>query len=279
MNPGTDFAAMLEQARAVRLNPTASVAHLRDAAEQAQGAVRALDAECELAPGREAQILAGMASPGGPSIDYVLKGLASLDDESRSRMLTRKVATALAAAIDERVRAIEAAEAAKDPAQRRREQEAAAREAQLQGLFAKIPVLFRTDFMISKLGKGAFSRTPAPQGRQVSYIRSFDVPRALQHLMTATKVQGWPPKHGDFARIEWPNSEIEEDETIVGPLRLLSEKSSPSEDEVQIAIDRAQATLLNEFGRVCAEIRRHYPDGLPRFMALPSFTTRAMAAE
>ena len=39
MNPGTDFAAMLEQARAVRLNPTASVAQLRDAAEQAQGAV------------------------------------------------------------------------------------------------------------------------------------------------------------------------------------------------------------------------------------------------
>ena len=137
-------------------------------------------------------------------------------------------------------------------------------------------MLFRTDFMTSKLGKGAYSRTPAPQGRQVSYIRSFDVPRALQHLMTAIKVQGWPPKHGDFARIEWPNSEIEEDETIVGPLRLLSEKSSPSEDEVQIAIDRAQATLLNEFGRVCAEIRRHYPDGLPRFMALPSFTTRAM---
>ena len=111
-------------------------------------------------------------------------------------------------------------------------------------MFAKIPVLFRTDFMTSKLGKAAFSRTPAPQGRQVSYIRSFDVPRALQHLMTATKVQGWPPKHGDFARIEWPNSEIEEDETIVGPLRLLSEKSSPSDDEVQIAIDRAQATLL-----------------------------------
>ena len=76
---------------------------------------------------REAQILAGMASPGGPSIDYVLKGLASLDDESASGMLTRKVATALAAALDERVRAIEATEAAKDPAQRRREQEAAAR--------------------------------------------------------------------------------------------------------------------------------------------------------
>ena len=118
-----------------------------------------------------------------------------------------------------------------------------------------------------------------PKARHVAYERNFTVPRALQHLMTATKVQGWPPKHGDFARIEWPNSEIEEDEAIVGPLRLLSEKSSPSEDEVQIAIDRAQATLLNEFGRVCAEIRRHYPDGLPRFMALPSFTTRALAAE
>ena len=161
----------------------------------------------------------------------------------------------------------------------RREREQAEREAQLQALYARIPVLFRTDYMTSKLGKAALSRTPAPQGRQVSYIRSFDVPRALQHLMTATKVQGWPPKHGDFARIEWPNSEIEEDETIVGPLRLLSEKSSCSDAEVTLAIDRAQASLLKEFAQVCAEIRRHYPGGLPRLIALPSIGAHAMAAE
>jgi hypothetical protein len=196
------------------------------------------------------------------------------------RALMRKAGIALADHLDERWRAIEAAEAAKDPAQRRREKETAAREAKLQGLYARIPVLFRSDYMVARFGKAAFSRTPAPQGRQVSYIRSFDVGRALQHLMTETKVPGWPPQYGDFERITWPNSDVEEDESIVAPLRLLSEKSSPSEDEVQIAIDRAQHALLKEFANTCAEIRRHYPAELPRFMSLPSFTaTRALAAE
>ena len=51
--------AALEHARAILLNPTASVAQLRDAAEQARGVVRAIDAECEFAPEREAQILRG----------------------------------------------------------------------------------------------------------------------------------------------------------------------------------------------------------------------------
>ena len=37
--------------------------------------------------------------------------------------------------------------------------------------------------------------------------------------------------------------------------------------------------LLNEFGRVCAEIRRHYPDELPRSIALPAIGSLAMAAE
>ena len=64
MNPNTDFAAMLERAHAVLLNRTASVAQLRDAAEQARGVVRGIDTESESAPHREAQILAGMASPG-----------------------------------------------------------------------------------------------------------------------------------------------------------------------------------------------------------------------
>jgi len=70
------------------------------------------------------------------------------------------------------------------------------------------------------------------------------------------------------------------DEGIVGPLRRLCEKSSVYDDEVTIAIDRAQATLLKEFAQVCAAIRSHYPEGYPRFIALPSITTaRALAAE
>jgi hypothetical protein len=266
----------IEQAWLVLRDSNAKVDALKSAAAKAREAVAAIDSESDLAPEREARVLAGMTST---SIAEAQTALGRLDNESADRALARKIRVAIAEQLEHRMRAIEAAEAAKPAELRRREQEQAEREAKLQGLYARIPVLFRTDFMISKLGKAAFSRTPAPQGRQVSYIRSFDVPRALQHLMTATKVQDWPPRHGDFARIEWPNSEIEEDETIVGPLRLLCEKSSPSEDEVQIAIDRAQATLLNEFGRVCTEIRRHYPEGLPRFIALPSLGPTAMAAE
>jgi hypothetical protein len=266
----------IEQAWVILQNRNPKPAELKLAVEQARKAVAELDSENDRVPEREARVLAGMT---GTSIAEALKALGRLANESADRALVRKVDVAIAEQLEHRLRELEAIESAKPPEQRRREQEQAEREAKLRGLYARVPALFRSDFVVSKLGKAAFSRTPAPQGRQVSYIRSFDVPRALQHLMTATKVQGWPPKHGDFARIEWPNSEIEEDETIVGPLRLLCEKSSPSEDELQIAIDRAQATLLNEFGRVCTEIRRHYPEGLPRFIVLPSLGPTAMAAE
>jgi hypothetical protein len=270
----------LDQLLAVLWNRSASVAQLRDAAAQAREAVTKLDAESEGAPSREAATLARMMSPGGPSTVYVLEELRKFEDESSHRALTRKVAAALAATLDGRVRELEAIEAAKPAEQRRREQEQAEREAKLQGLFARIPVLFRTDFVASQFGKVAYSRTPPPQGRQISYVRTFDVPRMLgQSVMTATRVPGWPPKHGDFARIEWPNSDIEEEETTVAPLRLLCEKNTVSDNEVQIAIARAQTTLLNEFGRVCAEIRRHYPDELPRSIALPAIGSLAMAAE
>ena len=177
--------AALDQPWVILRDHNAKAAELKLAGELARKAVAELDSERDLEPEREARILAGIA---GTSISEAHKELARLDGESADRALRRKIAVGLAAAIDERVRAIEAAEAAKDPAQRRREQEAAAREAQLQALFAKIPALFRTDFMISKLGAAAYSRTPPPQGSQVSYIRTFDVRRVLQHLMTETKL-------------------------------------------------------------------------------------------
>jgi hypothetical protein len=271
--------AGLDQLLAILWDRSSWVAQLRDAAAQAREAVTEIDAESETAPSREAATLARMMSPGGPSTVYVLEELRKLEDEASARMLQRKVAVALAAQLDGRVREVEAREAARDPAEVRREQEKARREAEKEALFAKVPVLFRTDFVVSKLGAAAYSRTPPPQGSRVSYVRNFTVPRVLENLMAATKVQGWPPRHGDFARIEWQNSEIEEDEKIVAPLRLLAEKSSVSDDEVQIAIDRAQATLLREFAQVCTEIRGCYPGGLPRFMALPAIGSLAMAAE
>ena len=267
----------LEQALAVLSNPTGSSAELRAAAGLVCGVVREIDAESESAPAIEATVLARMTSDG---IQQTQKALIELDDESSHRALTRKVAVALGAALDERVRAIEAAEAAKPPEQRRREQEQARREAHLQELFARVPVLFRTDYMISAAGKSARSRTPRPVGSHVAYARDFTVQRVLgQNVMESMRVPGWPPRHGDYARIEWPNSEYDEIETITEPLRKLCHKSLISEEEVARAIERAQATLLGEFARVCSEIREQYPAGLPRSITLPSIGAHAMAAE
>jgi hypothetical protein len=270
--------AALDQPWLVLRDSNAKASELKLAAEQARKAAAALDLESDQAPEREARVLAGIAVT---SIADTVLALRKLDDEMSDRALMRKVRIALADHLDERWRAIEAAEAAKDPAQRRREQETAAREAQLQALFARVPVLFRTDFMASQFGKAAYSRTPPPQGRQISYVRTFDVPRSIAtpDVMASTRVPGWPPKYGDVTRIEWPNSDVDEDEKIVGPLRLLCQKSSVSEDEVTIAIARAQASLIREFAQVCTAIREHYPAGLPRSIALPSLGPRAMAAE
>jgi hypothetical protein len=274
--------AGLDQLLAILWNRSASVAQLRDAAAQAREAVTEIDAESEAAPSREAATLARMMSPGGPSTVHVLEELQKLDDESASRALRRKVATALAAALDVRVREIEAREAAKPPEQVRREQEQARREAELQALFARFPVLFRTDYVISLLGKSARSRAPRPQGRHTAYAIDFSVPRVLatQDVMTATRVpEHWPPRHSNFALIQQPNYMHEEIEDIVGPLRLLCQKSAVSEDEVSLAIDRAQAILLTEFARVCAGIRKHFPGELPRSIVLPAIGSLALAAE
>jgi hypothetical protein len=269
--------AALDQPWLVLRDSNAKASELKLAAEQARKAAAALDLESDQAPEREARVLAGIAVT---SIADTVLALRKLDDEMSDRALMRKVRIALADHLDERWRAIEAAEAAKDPAQRRREQETAAREAQLQALFTKIPTLFRTDFVVSQLGKTAWHSTPRPRGSHVSYIREFSVSRALgQNVMETTKVPGWPPRYSDFAQIEWPNSAIDENEAITAPLRRLCEKGTVSEDEAAIAIDRAQAAILREFAQTCESIRSHYPDGLPRFMALPEFTARARAAE
>jgi hypothetical protein len=204
-------------------------------------------------------------------MDYVLKALASLHDGFVTRALRRKIAVGLADALDARAREVEAAEAAKDPAQLRREQEQARQEAKREALFARVPTLFRTDHVVSRLGAAARSRTPRPVGSHVAYARDFTVPRVLgQSVMESTRVPGWPPRHGDYARIEWPNSEYEEDEAIVAPLRQLCQKGSVSEDEVTIAIDRAQASLLKQFAQVCTAIRGYHRNSIrPTCSKLP----------
>ena len=260
---------------------SSSVAQLRDVDAQAREAMAEIDAESERGPAREAATLARMMSPGGPSTGYVLEELRKFDDESSHRAQTRKVVAAIAAAANSRVRELEAIEASKPAEQRRREQEQAEREAKLQGLYARIPVLFRSDFLVSKLGQNARSRTPRPAGSHTAYVRDCSVDRVLgQGVMEATRCPGWPPRYSDFTQIERPDSAIDADEKIVLPLRELCQKSSVSEDEAATAIDRAQTAILRAFSETCSAIRSHYPDGLPRFIALPAFTTpRAQAAE
>ena len=263
--------AKLEQALATLSNRNATAADLRAAASLARAAVRQTDAESEESPAREAEILAGMASAG---ILPTLEALGALDQEGERRAHLRKAATHLAATLDALAIDMAAAERARDPA--------VVREAHLQALFAKIPSLLKTDVVISKLARSAYSRVPRPQGGHVGYVQTFNAPRVLAtpDVLKSTKLPGfWPPKWSDYSLLERSDYEFEEDEAIVAPLRELCEKNSPSEDEVQIAINRAQHVLINEFARVCAEIRRHYQGGLPRSIALPSIGAHAMAAE
>ena len=256
----------LEQALGILQSREASAATLKRAVDEVRGFVRELDAESERGPAREAEILARMASA---AIQKTLEALASLDSEGERRPHLRKIATHLAATLDARAIEMAAAERARDPA--------VVREVHREALFARVPVLFRTDFLAAQLGKAAYSRTPRPAGSHVAYARDFTVPRVLD--MESIRCPGWPPRHGDFKRIEWPDSDVDEDGTIVGQLRELCQKSSVSEDEVARVLDRAQHVLLGEFAQVCSRIREHYPAGLPRFIALPAIGSLAMAAE
>jgi hypothetical protein len=108
-------------ARAVLQNRTAAAATLRIAADQARLAIREIDAENELAPRREAEILARMAA--GTPIDETFSALGRLDDAAISRVWQRKIAVALAAQLDER-----------------RLHARAGREEQLTALFARAAV-------------------------------------------------------------------------------------------------------------------------------------------
>ena len=110
-------ADQIEQAHAVLSNRTAAAATLRLAADQARLAVREIDRENEMAPQREAEILAGIP---GTSIAETFSALGRLDDAATVRCWMRKIAVALAAQLDER-----------------RLQARAGRESQLEALFAR----------------------------------------------------------------------------------------------------------------------------------------------
>ena len=227
MNPNTDFAAMLEKALGILQSREASAATLRAGADQARGVVATIDEESELAPQREATVLAALVSK---SIGETLAALAALDDQMSRRMLERKVATALAAQLDGRAREVAKAETERDERRRpfldqtRRAQDLAKRIADYPTLAERIVILLRTDIVIARLGESAYSRTPRPQGSHVGYRLTFTCPRtiATPDVLKATKLPGfWPPKWSDYSLIERSDYEFEGDAGVAAPVRSM----------------------------------------------------------
>ena len=314
-NDNNDIAAV-EHALAVFSSSAASASEFRASAQAARAAVRAFDAKNESAPNRRAGVLADLK----PRLAEMVALLEAIDDEDRTRALQREVAVALAAQLDARARAAEKVEAARDEArkpfldQTRRAHELAEKVTSVfPSLAARIIHLFRDDMLISKLGAGAYSRLPRPQGTHIAYERTYRVPLVLatDEILAATKLPGhWPLRGGDYSLLDQPHFEDEDDE-IVGPLRAQLQKSAASEGDVDRSIARAQAHLLAEYRKAvdaiedllrfdatitAADRALKYPDGAPIFdetklpadwslarmkqrIQLPTIGSPAMAAE
>ena len=246
--------------------------------------------------------------------------LEAIDDEDRTRALQREVAVAVAAALDARGREAEKAEAARDEArkpfldQTRRAHELAEKVTSVfPSLAARIIHLFRDDMLISKLGAGAYSRLPRPQGTHIAYERTYRVPLVLatDEILAATKLPGhWPLRGGDYSLREQPHFEDEDDE-IIRSLRARLQKSPASESDIDSAIAQTQARLIVEYRKAvdaiedllrfdatitAADRALKYPDGAPIFdetklpadwslarmrqrVQLPALSSPAMAAE
>jgi hypothetical protein len=280
-----DPIAALEHARAVLLNRTASVAQLRDAAEQARGVVRGIDTESESAPQREARILAAM-SP----IAETLGALRAFADENTARALTRKIAVADASALD--TRALDAVRA--DAAQAWERSPFAA----YSTLAARACQLLVTDVTIRRLATNAYAQIPRGQSAAVGYRlgelpRTIATPRILSSMILPRfiDVNGnrdahnfWPPPSGsDDEKLKSPSFEFEADADLVAELAKLSEGRTTHE-AVDHALAKADAVLVSEFGKVItaiAELKAR--DALGRmesgWITLPSTRAHAMAAE
>jgi hypothetical protein len=169
-------------------------------------------------------------------------------------------------------------------------------------LAARILTLFRTDVVLTRLGAGAYSRCPRPQGRSVGYELTFHVPRtiAVEAVLKATKLPGfWPPAENYSSvleRSDWHLYDEDDgaDPSIVGPLRELCRSHDQrqivlSSESVDRALSSAQGLLVGKFNQTCASLRElrglqahvseadrvaRYPDGARIFdlEMLPTFT-------
>jgi hypothetical protein len=260
MISNTDFATMLEQALGVLQNRGASAADCGAAAEQARRAVHGIDTENESAPQRESQILAAMVPAGGKSI---VETLEALDKVGEQRALMRKIATALAAALDVRSRDAAKAESARDEARKpfaaetKRAHEFAKRFAEYPTLASRIVSLFQSDVLVARFGSNAYSRVPV-RGSHVSFERTIRLPRMLAtpERRTAMRLLGfWPPKWNNFEGLEAPYYHDDEPDRIAGPVHELCQKSIISDGDVDRVVARAQTALVSEYHRTCAAVR------------------------
>jgi hypothetical protein len=314
MNPSTDFAAMLEQSLGVLQRLEASPGDCSAAAEQARKAVHAIDSENESSPQREAQVLAAIAltrPSRGKSIAETIKALEALDHESSARALTRKIAVAVAAALDGRARDSEQAEEARNKArspfqsQTRRAQELAAAFATYPALATRVGELFVTDIDVRRRAKSAYSSVPRGPSRAVAYSEAFSPPRTIAKLEILQKTvlprvhngsridSYFPGRHNDIAFIEKQHIEFGPDIVIVGELAELS-RGAPTVEAVDRAVAKADARLIAEFAAAIAKIDKlkaldasiteadislRYPDGALIFAPtlFPQWAPRMMA--
>ena len=264
MNSGTDFAAMLEQARAALQNRTASASEFKAAAEELRGAVRNLDALSEEAPKRRADVLANTK----PQLADMVASLEAIDGEDKRRALQREVAVAFAAALDTRARDAEKAEEARNKArspfqsQTRRAQELAAAFATYPDLETRVGELFVTDIDVRRQAKSAYSSVPRGPSRAVAYSEAFEPPRAIAkpEILQKTilpRVQNgnrtdsyFPGRYGEITFIEKQHIEFGPDAGIVGELAELSRGAPAAE-----AVDRAVCQGRRPAHR---RVRRHH---------------------
>jgi hypothetical protein len=285
MTTNENIAAMLEQALGILQNAAASAATLKLAAEEARGAVRAIDEANEAAPKRRAGVLANAK----PLADMVAS-LEAIDGENKTRALQREVAVAVAAALDGRVRDAEKAESERDWAR--------SPFAAYSALAARACQLLVSDVTIRRLARNAYLQVPRPHSVALSYElgdlpRMIATPDVLSSMILPRFSDGngnrsahnfWPPRSGSYdENLRSQNFEFDADAALVAELANLSQGRPASESAVDRALAKVDAVLVAEFGKVIAAIAElKSRDALGRvsqWIVLPSMGPTALAAE
>ena len=149
------------------------------------------------------------------------------------------------------MRELEAIEAAKPAEQRRREQEQADAKPSSR---ACLPASRCCSEPISWSRNSEMSPIHARRRRKaVRFLTSEPSrPARLQHRWPPRRCQGWPPRHGDFARIEWPNMILRRTRPLSAPLRQLARKAHlPKTKSRSRSIARKPPCSMNSAG--CAQ--------------------------